>query len=194
VQAAVDAGMVRAGTIALDTLGGRRWVEFQRSEAPGLGYGRVGMGAAALGDELVPDIDLGVRWARRVDMGNPHLVLFGAAVDDEAVCGVGPALSAAVPGGANVEFVWPGPGEGELTLRVWERGVGETLACGTGTCAVAAAAHARGEVGTQVRVHNPGGALDVELGGTEIVLAGPTQRVGAVEVDEDALAAWVRRP
>jgi diaminopimelate epimerase len=120
-------------------------------------------------------------------------VLLGGAVDDDAVCGLGPTLSAAVPGGANVEFVWAGPGDGELTLRVWERGVGETLACGTGTCAVAAAAHARGEVGARVRVHNPGGALDVELADTEVVLAGPTQTVGAVQVDENALAAWVRR-
>ena len=195
VQAAVDAGLVESGRVTLETLGGRRWVEFQRSHAPGLGYGRVGMGTATLGSELVVSTELslevpGVRWGRWVDMGNPHLVLFGAAVDGGVVGRLGPELSARAAEGANIEFAWPGPGAGELTLRVWERGVGETLACGTGACAVAAAARAREEVGTRVRVHNPGGALDVELDGDEIVLAGPTQTVGAVLVDEDALASW----
>jgi diaminopimelate epimerase len=73
-------------------------------------------------------------------------------------------------------------------LRVWERGVGETLACGTGACAVVAAAYAHGEVGTRVRVHNPGGPLDVELAESGVFLAGPTQKVGDVSVDEAVLA------
>ena len=68
--------------------------------------------------------------------------------------------------------------------------MGETLACGTGACAVAAAAHGRGEVGTRVRVHNPGGPLDVELEESGVLLAGPTQKVGDVVVDEAWLAAW----
>ena len=88
-----------------------------------------------------------VHWGQHVDMGNPHVVLFGAPAGDDMVRSVGPRLERSVAGGANVEFVWPGPGPGELTLRVWERGVGETLACGTGTCAAAAAAHAHGDGG-----------------------------------------------
>ena len=195
-QAAVDGGLTETGRVTLETLAGRRWVEYRHAPAPGLGYGRVGMGTAELGEELtvgseVPaDDPPGVRWGRWVDMGNPHLVLFGAPVDGDVVRRLGPGLSARAAEGANVEFVWPGPGAGELTLRVWERGVGATLACGTGTCAVAAAARARGEVGARVRVHNPGGALDVELDGDEIVLAGPTQTVAVVHVDEDAVASW----
>jgi hypothetical protein len=66
--------------------------------------------------------------------------------------------------------------------------VGLTLACGTGTCAAVAAAHAWGEVGRQVRVHNPGGPLDVTLGDTGIELAGPTQWVADVEVADSVLA------
>ncbi len=192
VQAAVDAGMVAAGTVTVQTLGGLRSVEYRPGPEPGLGYGRVGMGGARLGPDLGEDAPAGVRWGQHVDMGNPHVVLFGSPPSDDMVRTVGPGLEGAVAGGANVEFVWAGPESGALTLRVWERGVGETLACGTGACAAAAAAHAHGAAGTRVRVHNPGGPLDVELDDTEITLAGPTQLVGAVTVDGVVLAQLVQ--
>jgi diaminopimelate epimerase len=191
VQAAVDAGVVVPGVVTVRTLGGVRSVEYTRAERPGLGYGRVDMGAARLGARVTVEGAPGVRWGRHVDMGNPHVVLFGAPVDDDTVRTVGPRVQREVPGGANVEFVWPGPGPGELGVRVWERGVGETLACGTGACAVAAAAHDHGEAGTHVRVRGPGGPLDVELGATGIVLAGPTQVVAEVTVATDVLGALV---
>jgi len=194
VQAAVDAGMVRAGVVAVQTLGGLRSVEYEPGPGSGEGYGRVGMGHAVLGPELGGDVPSGARWGQHVDMGNPHVVLFGVTPGDNEVRATGARLEQSVVGGANVEFVWPGPGAEELTLRVWERGVGETLACGTGACAVAAAAHAHGDAGTRVRVHNPGGPLDVELGESGIVLAGPTQRVGDVTVDEAVLAEMVKGP
>jgi diaminopimelate epimerase len=188
VQAAVDAGLVGAGTVVVQTLGGLRSVDYRSRPGPGSGYGRVDMGRAVLGAEM-RDTPAGTRWGQEVDMGNPHVVLFGAPAGDEAVATVGPRLERSVAGGANVEFVWPGPAAGELTLRVWERGVGETLACGTGACAAAAAAHAHGEAGTRVRVHNPGCPLDVELDESGIHLAGPTQKVADVTVDSAVLAA-----
>ena len=194
VQAAVDAGMVAPGPIAVHTLGGLRTVEYRPGSSAGQGYARVGMGAAVLGPELSEDAlegAPGVRWARRVSMGNPHVVLFGPPAGDDVVGSVGPRLERSVDGGANVEFVWPGPGAGELTMRVWERGAGETLACGTGACAAVAAAHARGDVGPAVRVHSPGGVLDVELEGDAVSLAGPTQRVGDVRMPEEVLARLV---
>jgi diaminopimelate epimerase len=67
-------------------------------------------------------------------------------------------------------------------MRVWERGVGETLSCGTGACAVAAVAHRRGLVGERAVVHVPGGDLVVELGDT-IRLGGPVVHVFDVEVE-----------
>ena len=67
-------------------------------------------------------------------------------------------------------------------MRVWERGVGETLSCGTGACAAAAVAHRRGLVGDTVTVKVPGGDLAVELGDT-IRLGGPVAHVFDVEVD-----------
>jgi len=192
VQAAVEAGLVPAGTVVIWTLGGVRSVEYRAEPAPGLGYAKVGMGPATLGPDLGGDAPAGVLWGQHVDMGNPHVVLYGGPAGDDMVRIVGPRLDGSVAGGANVEFVWAGPDSGELTLRVWERGVGETLACGTGACAAAFAAHIRGVVGTRVRVHNPGGALDVEIGDAEITLAGPTQRVGDITVDGAVLAHLVR--
>jgi diaminopimelate epimerase len=191
VQAAVDAGVVGAGSVVVATLAGLRTVEYRPGPGPGQGYGRVEMGHAALGPEL-EDTPAGWRWAQHVGMGNPHVVLFGLRATDDAVHSIGPGLERSVAGGANVEFVWPGPVEGELTLRVWERGIGETLACGTGACAAVAAAHAHHDIGTRVRVHNPGGPLDVELDDAGVFLAGPTQTVGEVRVDAEVLAGLLR--
>ncbi len=70
----------------------------------------------------------------------------------------------------------------ELTMRVWERGVGETLSCGTGACAAAAVAHRRGLVGEAVTVRVFGGELSVELGDT-VRLGGPVVHVFDVDVD-----------
>ncbi len=191
VQAAVDGGLVDAGPVLVQTLGGVRTVQYRSGPAEGLGYARVDMGRAVLGDALDAGVLGAARWGQHVDMGNPHVVVFGPRVDDDTVATVGPRWERSVAGGTNVEFVWPGPGAGELTLRVWERGVGETLACGTGACAVAAAAYAHGESGPRVRVHNPGGPLDVELDESGVFLAGPTQKVGDVTVSEATLTRLV---
>jgi diaminopimelate epimerase len=128
-----------------------------------------------------------------VDVGNPHLVLLG---DDPAgmdVAELGTTLQGEFPGGVNVEFIAAGPGPDALTLRVFERGVGETLACGTGTAAASAAAHDWGLVGTTVDVHNPGGTLRVELTPDTVVLSGPVAFVADVTVEPAVLLAG-RRP
>ena len=117
-----------------------------------------------------------------VGVGNPHLVLF---VDDPETARVvqhGPRLEhdERFPKRTNVEFLAV-TGPDELTLRVWERGVGETLSCGTGVCAAAAAAHRRDLVGNSVTVHVPGGVHTVELGDT-VRLSGPVAHVFDTEV------------
>jgi diaminopimelate epimerase len=122
-------------------------------------------------------------------MGNPHLVLL---VDDPAAARVvqhGPRLEHDIrfPNRTNVEFVAPTPGEADaLTVRTWERGVGETLSCGTGACAAAAVAHRRGLVGTRVTVHERGGDLTVDLGET-IRLGGPVVHVFDLDIDLEQL-------
>ena len=97
-----------------------------------------------------------------VSMGNPHRVAFVEDPDALDLAVLGPALERgpAFPGRANVEFAAV-EGPGRLRARVWERGSGETLACGTGACAVLAAAVAEGLAEPEARVELPGGALSV---------------------------------
>ena len=121
------------------------------------------------------------------DAGNPHAILFGE-FDAATVDRVGPALAThtAFPRGTNVEFATVR--DGALDVVVWERGVGRTLACGTGACATAVAAVAKGLLPkARVRVSLPGGDLDIEPsedGNT--FMTGPARRVFEGETsDED---------
>src|SRR2546421_6247915 len=187
-QAAVDAGLASPPTFTVRTLAGPRTVTVSPGGQAGSAHVSVDMGTVELGAEedgpTLEAIPPGRGWrARTVCVGNPHLVLLGAELDGIDVARAGSAAQDAHPGGINLELVTPGPAADELVLRVWERGVGETLACGTGSCAAAAAARAWGVVGDHVRVHNPGGTLEVGLNGTRVVLAGPVRRVFAAEVD-----------
>jgi diaminopimelate epimerase len=110
-----------------------------------------------------------------VDVGNPHAVVRG---DPREISRIGPKLEThpRFPNRTNVQVVRV-DAPGEVTARVWERGVGETAASGTGAVAVAAATHGEGEV----VVHFPGGDLHVRLEGGRAWLTGP-----AVEVDAGA--------
>ena len=173
VRAAVAHGLVSGPEVAVATDAGvkRLWVKDEGVT--------VDMGPAVLGAEREP---LSPGWRQReVEMGNPHLVLLCPDPTGVRVAELGPRLEQLRPGGLNVEFVATGPGPDELRLRVWERGAGETQACGTGSCAAAAAVHAWGLVGAHVTVHNPGGDLDVEVGDT-MLLSGPAEFVARVEI------------
>jgi len=130
------------------------------------------LAAPQLGDTLRVD----GREARSVRVGNPNVMVF---VDDPAredLVAIATA-STALRGPANVGVLAP-RGPDEISLRVHERGVGETLACGTGSCAAVAAAIARGDVTSDtVRVRLPGGTLVVRPRGERYELAGPAEYV-----------------
>ena len=98
-----------------------------------------------------------------VSMGNPHAVLCCECVENVELQHVGPTLELhpMFPNRVNVH-VFRADGEGELTMRTWERGSGLTMACGTGACAVAVAAHLTGKAGREVLVHLPGGDLTID--------------------------------
>jgi diaminopimelate epimerase len=126
------------------------------------------------------DIGGGVQVAATaLSMGNPHLVLF---VDEDPerfhLEHVGPALERheLFPERTNVELALTSA-DG-IRVRVWERGVGETLACGTGACAVAVAANESGRVGAAATVRFRGGSLDVErLEDGRVLLGGDVAHV-----------------
>lgn len=119
--------------------------------------------------------------ASAVSMGNPHLVLFldaeQPATDVERV---GPRLEhhELFPELANVEFVLPDEEPDQFVVRVWERGSGQTMACGTGACAVAVAANEAGRSGPSVAIRFPGGTVQVERRADgEVFLTGPAVHV-----------------
>jgi diaminopimelate epimerase len=109
-------------------------------------------------------IEIAGLMARPVDVGNPHAVVFVDNPAEVAVDEVGARLGTdpAFPNGANIEFAAV-RGQNLIELRVWERGVGETLACGSGAAAAVAVAHRLGRVAATTTVRLPGGDLVVTL-------------------------------
>ena len=162
-QAVARAQGVRDLDIVFDTVAGPRRVELRGDVAT------VQMGPVTV--RHLGDTDA------EVDAGNPHLV---RRVEDPASVDL-LALGAQHPE-LNVEVIAPGVEPDSLLFRVHERGAGITMACGTGSCAAAAAAHAWGLVGPTVVVHNPGGDVTVELKGGEALLTGETVWIADVEV------------
>jgi diaminopimelate epimerase len=115
-----------------------------------------------------------------VSMGNPHAVTFvEEPVADFPLLVVGPKVEhhKMFPRRVNFEIVNV-VGHGKLTARVWERGSGETLACGTGACAIAVAARLLGHCGGEVDITLPGGTLRIQWDGTgEVMMEGPATEV-----------------
>ena len=176
-HAFLDAGWVTENELfGVMTVAGRRSVTLRRTE-PGATWGVVEMGTVKVTDDAGDVCNVG-HGAVLVDVGNPHLVVLGPDPRTVDVEHLGPELERSDPAGLNVEFVTLGPETDSVTMRVWERGVGETQACGTGSVAAAAALHHWGRVGRAVTVHQPGGSAAGELrpDGTA-TLAGPSQRV-----------------
>lgn len=205
-QAAVDANLTgqdllvgtAAGPKAVRVRPGREAAE--SAVSVGMGAPEVGQAAAWAPEDGGPPVSFP---GRAVAVGNPHLVL--VCDDPEAlasldVMGLGSRYQGRFPGGVNVEWVVPAAGAGpgangtsRLMMRVFERGVGETLACGTGSVAAAAACSHLGAGGSglldgPVQVSNPGGDLLVDVSGPEAVLTTVVRRVARIEVDE----AWLR--
>ena len=115
-----------------------------------------------------------------VSMGNPHAVQFiDGAPADYPLHRIGPLMEhhAVFTQRTNYEVVRV-VDRAHIDMRVWERGVGETMACGSGACAVVVAARLRGEVDDRVDVRVPGGTLEIEWNGHDAVsLTGPAVRV-----------------
>ncbi|MBI2683824.1 MAG: diaminopimelate epimerase [Actinobacteria bacterium] len=163
---------------AIETGGGR-----VRARVLDDGRVRVDMGPAVFPDgpvrqrlRVATDPAVDVEFAN-VSMGNPHAVI-NSADPDAVVRSLGPAIEADArfPDRTNVEFVRT-EAPGEVTMRVWERGVGETMACGTGACAVAATAVVVDGHPTPVTIHLPGGDLVIDIDPTthDVEMTGPAE-------------------
>jgi diaminopimelate epimerase len=190
-------GMTNATEIVVGTRAGLRTVWVQPD-----GRVRVDMGTPQFAPEDVPvrwegddalhakiDLDEGVLEAACLSMGNPHAVLF---VDDPAtspVTTVGPLIEThpMFPNKTNVEFVRVDSSL-RVSMRVWERGSGETLACGTGAAAAAVAARVVRGADEALTVTLPGGELQIEWAGSverpeSLFMTGPAVASFEGEID-----------
>lgn len=181
-------GFASTDAFTVQTDAGLRSVELVR-EADAIVGVRARMGAPrAVESQVALVTSRGRRRATLVDMGNPHAVLF---VPDERaadVTGLGRELEyhPRFPQRTNVEFA--ALREGRVFLRVWERGVGETAACGTGACATAVAGLRDGRLTLPVDIELRGGTLRVDWDGQgEVQLTGPCEVLwsGQVELEEE---------
>ncbi|TZF81993.1 diaminopimelate epimerase [Cognatilysobacter lacus] len=167
---------------AVESPAGRHAVEFLADGSVRLDMGRpdfepahIPLAGFSSADDCLLAPHPGVRFSA-VSMGNPHAVVRVDDIDRAPLDTVGPALQrdAAFPDSANVGFVQV-IDRGHLRLRVYERGVGETLACGSGACAAAAVAMRHGWVDRSVDVKLPGGILHIDWpdDAASIAMAGP---------------------
>jgi diaminopimelate epimerase len=204
-RVALEHGLVAqdAGLVTVTALAGPRPVRIIRDGQGRFASAAVGMGAAvrepaAVGFESSwARADMGGRWHLEdvpvpfdvVSMGNPHAVVPVDDVADAPLDTLGLDLQShpAFADGVNVGFSSVTDRE-NVTLRVLERGVGETAACGTAACAAFAVLHARGLVEDEVAMHLPGGVLRVRDVDGLIELEGPAEITGTLAPDDVRLA------
>jgi len=177
------------GTHAVEALDdGRYRIAMGVPEFEPRAIGLNGFDAARDEYDIALDEDLKLRFGA-VSTGNPHAVVEVADVDDIPVSRYGSALqqSSAFTESANVGFAQV-VARDRIRLRVFERGVGETLACGSGACAAAVAAIRRGLATSPVAVHARGGRLDIAWNGDRVLMTGPAATVFEGEFDLAAIS------
>jgi diaminopimelate epimerase len=181
-QALILAGWAGGPTIPIRTDAGRRVVTLHDRADRRTHTLSVEMGVARVGGEAPEWAGGPVRRTLRVDVGNPHLVFEVGGADEVDIVELGESVNAKEPGGANVHLLTAEAGD-HIAIRTYERGVGPTLACGTGACAAAVAARAWGLVGGVVAVDQAGGTAEVTVGADgAVVLRGPATLVATVEL------------
>ena len=159
--------------------------------APVLEWEKIPLAQGVDTDQFALDVEGASHTASALSMGNPHCVLFVEDAIHAPVTVLGPRIErhALFPNRTNVEFVQVLDPE-HLRMRVWERGIGVTLACGTGACASAVAAARRGLTGRKVEVTVDGGKLMLEWRESDghVLMTGPTAEVFSGEIDLDRLS------
>ena len=173
-----DKNLSKKDKISIETLSGIKKVKLLEDENGKCNEVIVDMGEPMFQDKNIPynvyepfnkDLDIDVNEEKMrftvVSMGNPHAITFIENVDDFNIEKYGPIIekNPIFPNRTNVEFVEV-IDKNNIKVRVWERGVGETFACGTGACAAVVASGLNGYTGENVTVNLPGGKLQIEWG------------------------------
>ena len=181
-----DKGYTDKTNLTVETMSGIRTLEMQ------VRSGRVrsvtvDMGKVEVGKEFALQVGDRTVTGTPVSVGNPHFVVFVEDINEVPLTELGPRIEKheAFPGGINVEFVQILTAD-RIRMRVWERGSGVTMACGTGACASAAAAIRTGRCGTDgaVTVVLDGGQLEIGVGDDDaVVMTGPAETVYEGEVE-----------
>ena len=175
-----ERGYTDRDELTVETLSGIKRVRIDGDQVT------VEMGKAEVASDILLDVGL---TCTPVSVGNPHAVVFTDDAEAVDIYGIGPKIerNRAFEHRVNVEFVEI-LSENELRMRVWERGSGVTMACGTGACASAAAAVAKGycRAGEPIAVRLDGGALEITVNGDfTAVLRGGAEFVCEGEIDEN---------
>ena len=190
----LDRGMVSGDAVRVLTRGGVKPVTATRGGDGKVTRVRVDMGAPVPGavnqplDVRIDGVEQIVRMTT-LSMGNPHAVLLVDDVASAPVRTLGPLIEGhpAFPDRTNVEFIAVASRD-HVQGRIWERGVGETMASGTGSSAMAVAAHLLGLADRRVTVSLPGGDIAVDWTGDTLFMEGPAVEVAEGELNRDWLA------
>ena len=177
-----DSGRIPGGRMTIETLAGVLAVEVSDGGITAdMGVPRLDpaeIPVAAPSNRVMIDLDGREASFFCVSMGNPHAVTFDCYPEDESFYRLGAMLERhpLFPARANIEFCRIR--DGGVDVRVWERGDGETLACGTGACAVLTAAASQGLIGREADVRLPGGTLHIRwTDDGHLFMRGPAETV-----------------
>ena len=181
-----DRGMTDQTRLAIETKAGLKKLLLYTESGKTVSVS-VEMGRISVGQPAVLQTKLGTYTCVPADAGNPHTVIFCEDAESVPVSRIGPMIEKhpAFPNGTNVEFVQD-LGQNRVRMRVWERGSGITLACGTGACAAAAAAVGKGlcQRGEPVTMILDGGELKIMVSDDgSAVMTGPAEFVYEGETD-----------
>ncbi len=198
-----DKGYTDKTEFTVESMGKVKYITLTLDESGAVSLIKVDMGAPILSAAEIPvlsdespvvnkEVSVGGKEFNMtcVSMGNPHAVMFmDKSPRDFEVEKYGPLFekSPLFPDRVNAEFAYV-IGRNEIEMRVWERGSGETLACGTGTCATAVAAILNGFADNEMTVHLLGGDLKISWSGNEadsVFMTGPAEYAFTGEVDCD---------
>lgn len=180
-------------TLEIETLSGIKTLELYLDDNRQVATVTVNMGAPVFAPDQIPvrfagekmieapvEVDGQTYKLTSVSMGNPHTVIFTTGVKDLDLARIGPSFEhlPIFPDRVNTEFCEVVDRQ-TLRMRVWERGSGETLACGTGACATLAAAVVTGRADRKARLELTGGTLDIEWDETsnDLFMTGPAEFV-----------------